>query len=190
MTIKVYMNDERIEEYPNAHIYWEWDESEKGTDSGFRINSIDRNFTSVVAFIHPGDCKKIEITSEECDRIFKSPPKEDSIPIKRWKIFKGIHKERIRQDDKWGEKNHPMLAGQTLDQCLFGVNRFKELNAVDGACSWFSILMEEIYEAFAETSIEKQREEMEQVATAVVQIIECIDRKLEAQENEREEIKS
>jgi NTP pyrophosphatase (non-canonical NTP hydrolase) len=78
-----------------------------------------------------------------------------------------------------------MLAGQTLDRCLFGVNRFKELNTVDGACSWFSILMEEIYEAFAEISIEKQREEMEQIAAVVVQIIECLDRKLEARENEK-----
>jgi hypothetical protein len=45
MTLKVYTNDGKTDKYPNAHIYWEWNESEKGTGSGFRINSMDRNFT-------------------------------------------------------------------------------------------------------------------------------------------------
>jgi hypothetical protein len=37
-----------------------------------------------------GDCTKIEITSEESDMVFKSPSMEDSMPVKRFKIFQGI----------------------------------------------------------------------------------------------------
>jgi hypothetical protein len=40
--------------------------------------------------------------------------------------------------------------------------------------------MEEVCEAFAETEPEKQREEMVQVAAVAVQIIECLDRQMEA----------
>jgi hypothetical protein len=72
MTIKVYMNDGSTEEYPNAHIYWEWDESEKGVDSGYRINSMDKKFNSAVAFVYPGECTKIEITSEESNKVIKN----------------------------------------------------------------------------------------------------------------------
>jgi hypothetical protein len=182
MTIKVYMTDGKVKEYPNAHIYWEWDESEKGTDSGFRINSMDRNFTSAVAFIYPGDCKKIEITSEESDRIFKSPPKEDSIPIKRWKIFKGIHEERIRQDEKWGEQNHEMLRCIKLDTVKESLNHFRYINDRPQLYDWYTVIQEEIAEAFSETEPAKQLEKMEQVAAVAVQIIECLNRKMEVKE--------
>ncbi|MDR0731531.1 MAG: hypothetical protein LBF63_07675 [Treponema sp.] len=47
-------------------------------------------------------------------------------------------------------------------------------------CCWSNILMEEVCEAFAETEPEKQREEMVQVAAVAVQIIECLDRQMEA----------
>jgi hypothetical protein len=183
MTIKVFMADGKVETYPNAHIYWEWDENEKGTDSGFRINSMDRNFTSAVAFIYPGECTKIVITSEECDRIFKSPPREDSIPVKKWKIFRSIHEERIRQDEKWGEQNHPMLnVPFTTEGMLQGQCTYKQLNDSKNDCCWYAILMEEVYEAFSETDHAKQREEMVQVAAVAVQIIEYLDRKMEAGE--------
>jgi hypothetical protein len=145
MTIKVYMNDGTVEEYPNAHIYWEWDESEKGTDSGFRINSMDRNFNSSVAFVHPGECEKIEITSEECDKIFKSPPREDCLPVKRYKIFRAIHEERIRQDEKWGEQNHPMLNIPFSAEGMVEKERvYKRINDTKKDLSWFTILMEEV----------------------------------------------
>jgi hypothetical protein len=39
--------------------------------------------------------------------------------------------------------------------------------------------MEEVYEAFSETDTAKQREEMIQVAAAAVQIIKCLDRRME-----------
>jgi NTP pyrophosphatase (non-canonical NTP hydrolase) len=126
MTIKVYRTNSDIDEYPNAHITWEWDDmgenGERGTNSGFRINAIDNNCTTVSAFIYPSECTKIEITSEECDRIFKSPPQGSCISGKRYRIFTEIDQERKRQDEKWGENS---------DNHLF---------------EWVSILTEEVGE--------------------------------------------
>jgi hypothetical protein len=181
MTVKVYLNDGSIEEYPNAYVYWEWDESEKGTDSGFRINSMDRNFTSAVAFVYPGDCTKIEITSEKCDRVFKSPPREDSIPVKRWKIFRAIHEERIRQNEKWGEQNHEMLKCESIDVIKRTLRHFRLYNE-SPICDWYSIIEEEIAEAFVETDPEKQRMELIQVAAVAIQIIEYLDRNMEVKD--------
>ena len=45
--------------------------------------------------------------------------------------------------------------------------------------------MEEVYEVFVETEPEKQREEMIQVAAVAVQIIECLDRRMEEAEREK-----
>jgi hypothetical protein len=183
MTVKVYLNDGSIEEYPNAHIYWEWDDNEEGADSGFRINSMDRNFTSAVAFVYPGDCEKIEITSEECDRVFKSPPRKDCMPINRYKIFRAIHEECIRQDEKWGEQNHPMLGNpekswvppndalqSALETCRSRIEKNPD---------WFNILWEEFLETFIETDPQKQRKEMIQVAAVAVQIIKYLDSRME-----------
>jgi hypothetical protein len=189
MTVKVYLNDGSIEEYPNAYIYWEWDESENGTSSGFRINSMDRNFTSAVAFVYPGDCTKIEITSEKCDRVFKSPPREAIIPVKRWKIFKAIHEEHIRQDEKWGEQNHKMIS---TDQdhipglCRADAENLRAQNerfSKNGRIGWDTILLEEVYEVFAETEPVRQRAKMVQVAAVAVQIIEYLDRRLETEKS-------
>jgi len=97
MTIKVHNADGKIEEYPNAYIEWEWDESEKGTDSGWRVHAMDKNCTTVSAFIYPRDCKKIEIVHEESDMIFEKS--------KGKSLSKGalhILAERMRQIEKEG----------------------------------------------------------------------------------------
>jgi hypothetical protein len=181
MTVKVYLTDGKVEEYPNAYIYWEWDENERGTDSGFRINSMDRNFTSAVAFVHPGECKKIEISSEESDRIFKSPPSDEGMSVKQYKIFKAVGEERKKQDEKWGKQNHSMVNQFiTPEICKNKADFFKKINKDRKYFrSWFTILLEEVYESFAETDPAKQREEMVQVAAVAVQIIGYLDRKME-----------
>jgi len=91
-------------------------------------------------------------------------------------IFEEIAAERQRQNDKWGEQNHPML--DRLDyvmQCKSLQDYFRrKLKA--GEVDWHNILLEEVYEAFAETDPARQREEMIQVAAVAVQIIEYLDR--------------
>jgi len=182
MTIKAYMTNGKIEEYPNAYITWEWDESEKGTDSGWRVNAMDKNYTTVSAFIYPKDCQKIEIIHEDCDKVFESKPYE-GISGKRFRIFLEIDKERKRQDEKWGEQNHLMVRfSEHIDQNKKLADAMKVLNDSSGNYDWCSILLEEVYEAFSETELEKQREEMIQVAAVAVQIIEYLDRKTQDRE--------
>ena len=98
-------------------------------------------------------------------------------------IFDEIRAERRRQDEKRGEQNHQML-----DKCVptqymeDGASIYKEINSSEKR-SWFSIIQEEIYKAFAETEPEKQREEMIQVAAVAVAIIEYLDRRIGNESN-------
>jgi hypothetical protein len=96
-------------------------------------------------------------------------------------IFADIAQERKRQHEKWGEQNHPML-GQAYDAGTIAKlkDHYQDLNddKTLPPC-WFNILMEEVCEAFSETEPAKQREEMAQVAAVAVQIIECLDRRME-----------
>jgi hypothetical protein len=98
-------------------------------------------------------------------------------------IFTEILKERINQDKKWGEQNHPMVRTKKIIKSLKNeAGIFKNQNNTDsknGKCSWYNIFMEEFLEAFSETTPEKQREEMIQVAAVAIAIIECLDRKIE-----------
>jgi hypothetical protein len=105
-------------------------------------------------------------------------------------IFEEIRAERKRQDEKFGEQNHPML-GVYLD--MFSDCKRKQFpstaalkNALERSrkriktdmFGWLDILFEEVCEAFLETEPEKQREEMIQVAVVAVEIIEYLDRKI------------
>jgi hypothetical protein len=99
-------------------------------------------------------------------------------------VFTEIIHEHIRQNEKWGEQNHPMLNApfsvEAIEPCI---DEYKAFNNTEKNKSWFTILMEEICESFFETEPEKQREEMIQVAAVAVQIIEYLDRQIRA-ENE------
>jgi membrane-anchored protein YejM (alkaline phosphatase superfamily) len=105
---------------------------------------------------------------------------ETNISSKRWLIFSEIDKERKRQDEKWGEQNHPMLLFETPETIKSGLKHARFMNKNSDRLDWFYILMEEVYEAFAETDPVKQGEEIIQVAAVAVQIIECLKRKMEA----------
>jgi hypothetical protein len=104
-------------------------------------------------------------------------------------IFEEIKAERRRQDEKWGEQNHPMLPELfSLDGCrrsMEVLKRENELASKRGKNCWYHILAEEALEVFAETEPEKQRAEMIQVAAVAVAIIECLDRKLADEAQER-----
>jgi hypothetical protein len=93
-------------------------------------------------------------------------------------ILDEIIQERKRQDEKWGEQNHPMLDTPfTVDGMRQREKNYKQTNDSKRDVSWFAILMEEVYEAFAETEPEKQYGEMIQVAAVAVQIAEYLKRK-------------
>lgn len=98
----------------------------------------------------------------------------------RSSIFHEINAERERQDAKWGVQEHPMIPEEALrryfektaDYCRNNCDKLMKL----GEASWYDILREEFYEAFAESDAGRQREELVQVAAVAVEIIEYLDR--------------
>lgn len=108
-------------------------------------------------------------------------------------VLQAISEERIIQDAKWGEQNHPDGTGENLT-FLWGpasanldmrtgaelAAHFKA--ACDGqfdvnAGNWRGILLEEVFEALAESDPVKLRTELLQVAAVVVAWVEAIHRR-------------
>lgn len=105
--------------------------------------------------------------------------------------------ERRRQDEKWGEQNHPDGTGEhsmPLSRIVFhrpaapgGRHCASELallakEATDraaraGMVTWTDILLEEVFEALAEDDSDKLRTELVQIAAVATQWVEAIDRR-------------
>lgn len=99
--------------------------------------------------------------------------------------------ERLAQDERWGQQNHPDMAGseasQESDREMFRqwAENYRQLN--DGSLlvpdpegrvlDWAGILLEEVYEALAESDPTRLREELIQVAAVAVAWVEAIDRR-------------
>jgi len=102
-------------------------------------------------------------------------------PVKKRKmsIFDEIAAERKRQDALFGEQNRPLYNEFfNCEHCKIKENFYRDINKKeDFRFSWLTILLEEVYEAFSTKKIDKQREELVQVAAVAVAIIEFIDKK-------------
>jgi hypothetical protein len=106
--------------------------------------------------------------------------------------------ERQRQDAKWGEQNHPDGTGPIeqplfLDQILGAEGWIHNTHAADelarvftkqtnlaaeaDAVTWTDILLEEVFEALAESDPVRLRKELIQVAAVAQQWVEAIDRR-------------
>jgi hypothetical protein len=94
-------------------------------------------------------------------------------------IFTEILQERKKQDEKWGEQNHEMLRCEHVAVIKESLKHFRFLNDHTQKYDWYTIIQEEIAEAFSETDPEKQRAEMIQVTAVAMQIIEYLDRRIE-----------
>lgn len=105
-----------------------------------------------------------------------------------------VHAERLRQDEKWGEQNHPDGTGprsRPLHDWGISSARAETLatlftDATDAAAkrgevTWRHILLEEVFEALAEADPAKLRTELIQVAAVATQWAEAIDRREDAQ---------
>ena len=88
--------------------------------------------------------------------------------------------ERVRQDRKWGEQNHPDGTGPTIPSLNAREHAIRECDyaAKKGTLSWRHILEEEYREALAESDPAKLRIELVQVAAVAVSWVEAIDRRL------------
>lgn len=116
-----------------------------------------------------------------------------SYPTFLSRVEREIRDERERQDARWGEQNHPDMAGSADTQrearelfAGFAV-KYKLINAGkfdprddDPRLDWTGILLEEVYEALAEEDPAKLRAELIQAGAVIVAWIECMDRRATA----------
>jgi len=101
--------------------------------------------------------------------------------------LKEIETERIRQDKKWGEQNHPdgtafPFSKETADLAKFACDKATK----EGTLTWMHILEEEQAEAFAESDEDKLEVELIQTAAVAVAWVEAIRRRREKRKNGQE----
>ncbi|MFI6639975.1 NUDIX hydrolase [Streptomyces sp. NPDC050504] len=93
-----------------------------------------------------------------------------------------VQAERQRQNARWGEQNHPDGTGLPVYQ--HAVRRYREQTeraAATGFLAWRDVLLEEVYEALAETDPAALRTELVQVAAVCVAWAGAIDRRAAAE---------
>jgi len=115
----------------------------------------------------------------------------------RGRVLSDVDDERGRQDEKWGEQNHPDGTGPAtfpLDpidawaSAMFfedndaarlarAATRACQAAAAAGNVTWRAILLEEVFEALAESDPARLRTELVQVAAVAAQWAEAIDRR-------------
>lgn len=92
-------------------------------------------------------------------------------------VLLAVARERERQNAKWGEQNHPNGTSESFAPEALVRQRACERAFANDYGTWFHILDEEVWEAYAESDPEKLRAELIQVAAVVVAWIEAIDRR-------------
>lgn len=94
-------------------------------------------------------------------------------------VLDAVAAERGRQDNQWGEQNHPdgTAADFTARAMRDSARVVCESKAKRGALTWADVLDEEYWEARAETDPARLRAELVQVAAVAVAWIEAIDRR-------------
>jgi hypothetical protein len=103
-------------------------------------------------------------------------------------VLREVLAERVRQDDRWGQQDHPMHAPGEEDGVLLLDWPFRDLEQVMkerfgyGPPSWAVIQLEEVFEALAAKTLPEARAEFIQVAAVAVAAVESIDRKLKKEE--------
>lgn len=89
-----------------------------------------------------------------------------------------VRAERKRQNERWGEQNHPDGTGTFFTRGAADHSRRScEAAAKAGTVTWFDILNEEVCEAFAEKDPHKLITELIQVAAVCKQWVEAIERR-------------
>jgi hypothetical protein len=96
----------------------------------------------------------------------------------KWNILAEVANERTRQDDLWGEQNHPDGTSKVFarERDLYRI--VTDVAASTGDVTFFDILREEFYEAAAETNPLTLRAELIQLAAVAVAFVESIDRRV------------
>jgi DNA mismatch repair ATPase MutL len=91
--------------------------------------------------------------------------------------------ELRRQDEKWGEQNHPLIGGfdpelqrEEFEAYESELKEVNDLRVEFGTMGWDSILLEEVYEALAATEKAEQITELVQVAAVAIQAAMALER--------------
>lgn len=115
-------------------------------------------------------------------------------------VLAEVAAERARQDAKWGEQNHPDGTGPeshplvvdgakndliypgplriaVANRLAVGFTQSTDAAAREGSLTWRHILLEEVFEALAESDPAKLRRELIQLAAVATQWVEAIDRR-------------
>jgi AcrR family transcriptional regulator len=109
------------------------------------------------------------------------------------RVAADVRAERARQDAKWGQQNHPDGTGPHDDPLTFvhawtnpgshainyatAAKHATDARAHRGTVTWSDILLEEVFEAHAESNPAKLRVELVQIAAVAQQWAEEIDRR-------------
>lgn len=96
---------------------------------------------------------------------------------KTLEVLAEVADERLRQHAKWGEQNWADGTGDIFGGYATDFRKVCSDAAMRGAVTFRDILIEEVFEAFAETDPVRLRAELLQVAAVAVQWIEAIDRR-------------
>lgn len=120
-----------------------------------------------------------ESTRETLIALGWTPPAEGpSDPtLATYGVLAEVASERVRQNAKWGEQNHPDGTDATMRADADDIRAHVERNAANGDLTWHDVLSEEFAEATAETDPARLRAELVQVAAVAVAWVEAIDRR-------------
>ena len=88
-----------------------------------------------------------------------------------------VRVERLRQNKKWGEQNHPDGTGELWGHRASVARSACQQAHEGGYNTWLHILREEVMEAFACADPQDLRKELIQVAAVAVAWVEAIDRR-------------
>jgi hypothetical protein len=94
-------------------------------------------------------------------------------------VLAEIAAERLAQDLRWGEQNHPDGTGADSHAVAYAVAaRYDcQLAAARGEVTWRLVMREEVAEAFAETDPARLRTELIQIGAVAAAWAEAIDRR-------------
>ncbi|QDM56629.1 hypothetical protein SEA_BIG3_47 [Mycobacterium phage Big3] len=104
-------------------------------------------------------------------------PGDDPRDTPRFSALTAVETELGRQDGKWGEQNHPDGTGDALFKDLAELAKIScDQAAISGSVTYRHILLEEVWEAMAESDKEKLKTELVQVAAVAVAWVEKLIR--------------
>lgn len=112
------------------------------------------------------------------ETVYGAMPSPTNMILSRTRfVLTDVWDERVRQAIKWGQQNY--LDGTARPGSVELADHYRAVcqsNTPD-TDNWQDILLEEVYEAMAESDPEKLRAELVQVAAVAVSWIESLDRR-------------